>query len=842
MRKLLLAFGTLGLACLVPASPLGAQVVRGRVLDSLSRAPLGASFVVLLDARGVEVDRALTTSTGTFRLEARAPGAHRLRSERIGYRLAVSSPIAVPASGTVSYTFHITPVPLVLSAVEVRAEQECALNPDQAQATLQVWEEIQKALAATAWDGTQELARYRNYNYERDLSANRRRVTREAGKVVEGVADQPYVSLPAEWLAREGYVVSIGDDELEYTLPDANVLLDDAFLSTHCFHVVRDAHNKPGQIGLAFAPVEGHDAPDIRGALWLDEATSELRTLEASYTRLPTGLEDDRAGGTVAFLRLPSGAWIVQRWELRTPMVRMRRQSVGLRDRGRLPEATVVGWRDFGGEVLEVNTADGTIYPANLGHVAGTVFDSTRRGPLAGATVALGGTGFSTVTDSAGAFHIAVPLEGEYAVALSHPWLDSIAYRLDRTVELTRGSTQSVALAVPHARSWLARLCPDAPDSIETGALVGVVRGSDGVTPVGDVRVTGWWQTIGSRGRAYIGVNWEVTAKTDDAGRFVLCQVPTGRALSIRAADDGDSSRTANLILPTAGGRELLFAWDRRRWQPYTHTFRHALPIFKLDLALGEHRAADVAAPPGGWVSGIVTDETTGQGLDGVRVVLNGRDSTMTRDDGTFDVVDIEFVAGANIVTLRRPGYRPRVRGFALAEGQPGLDLSVSLQPTAYMLEPVEVTAVAMDRYLDEVGFYDRQKAYHGQFLDREYIEERLGRADHVTDLLRGLQGIVVVDPEPGKFGSKLTLGIRQGGSRSCDRPLVWVDGVRLADDGFAGPGGAPGDLWGLGGLVMRPEDVYAIEIYRTPSQIPAAYSSAESGCGVILIWTQRGR
>ncbi len=41
---------------------------------------------------------------------------------------------------------------------------------------------------------------------------------------------------------------------------------------------------------------------------------------------------------------------------------------------------------------------------------------------------------------------------------------------------------------------------------------------------------------------------------------------------------------------------------------------------------------------------------------------------------------------------------------------------------------------------------------------------------------------------------------------------------------------------------VVRPEEVYAIEVYRTPSQIPIEYGGAESACGVLLIWTIHGR
>jgi len=275
---------------------------------------------------GREVARALSTSDGGFVLRAPEGGVYRLRSERIGYRAHESTILAVPSGGTISFELRIMALPVVLAAVEVRGEDECAVNPERAAATAVIWEEIRKALAATAWDSTQELIFYRGYSYERDLALHRTHVVREEGRTVEGVAGQPYVSLPPADLAREGYVVE-REDGLWYNLPDAHVLLDDSFLNTHCFHVVRDSLSKPGQVGLAFEPLASRSVADVRGALWLEEENSRLESLEVSFTNLPGWVRDDRVGGTVEFMQLPSGAWIVQRWQVRTPKT-VRRASV----------------------------------------------------------------------------------------------------------------------------------------------------------------------------------------------------------------------------------------------------------------------------------------------------------------------------------------------------------------------------------------------------------------------------------------------------------------------------------------------------------------------------------
>jgi hypothetical protein len=294
--------------------------VTGQVVDSTSGISVGSGFIVLLDREGMEVARALSAGDGRFTLRAPTTGRYRLRSERIGYRAQETTWLELPTDTTINVTVRIEAFPVVLAAVEVVGDERCSVHPERAAQTAVLWEEIRKALAATAWDSTQELLHYRKYSYERDLAEHRTLVTREDGRTVEGLARQPYSSLPAHVLARDGYVVP-REGGLWYNLPDASVLLDDSFLNTHCFHVARDSVSKPGQVGLAFEPVLGRTVSDIRGVLWLNEETSQLRSLDVVFTNVPRGVADDRVGGNVEFMQLPSGAWIVQRWQVRTPKI-----------------------------------------------------------------------------------------------------------------------------------------------------------------------------------------------------------------------------------------------------------------------------------------------------------------------------------------------------------------------------------------------------------------------------------------------------------------------------------------------------------------------------------------
>lgn len=41
---------------------------------------------------------------------------------------------------------------------------------------------------------------------------------------------------------------------------------------------------------------------------------------------------------------------------------------------------------------------------------------------------------------------------------------------------------------------------------------------------------------------------------------------------------------------------------------------------------------------------------------------------------------------------------------------------------------------------------------------------------------------------------------------------------------------------------MISPGDVEAIEVFAGSSQIPAEFGGSTAGCGVIALWTKRGR
>jgi hypothetical protein len=158
-----------------------------------------------------------------------------------------------------------------------------------------------------------------------------------------------------------GYVVVDGDGWTDYG-PDAEVLLSDIFLRTHCF----ETRAEKGLVGLAFTPARGRNLPDVKGTLWVDPDNAELRYLEFTYTRIPERLNAPKAGGRVEFMRVPNGAWIVRDWVIRMPIA----QVVAGAYNTSAPR--VVGYREAGGSAVEIKTENGTVvYRADASHGAG---------------------------------------------------------------------------------------------------------------------------------------------------------------------------------------------------------------------------------------------------------------------------------------------------------------------------------------------------------------------------------------------------------------------------------------------------------------------------------------
>ncbi len=327
------------------ADLLSAQAVRGRLLDASSGEPVAGALIVLLDADGSEVISTVTSARGTYHLRAPGAGVFSIRAERIGFENSLSNEITILAGETVTEELTAASSAIVLPVLAVESESECRVRPEEGEATYVLWEEARKALQVT--EQTAAAYRFDAVTYQRHVNLWGEPLEQGDTQFVSYAGRHPWRSVPIAELEEHGYAREAEEGTYFYG-PDAEVLLSDQFLDSHCF---RYRTGDDIVVGLAFEPVrQVDDRVDVDGVLWLNRETSQLRTLEFRYTGIerPTHLGTGPGPyGQMEFDQLPDGGWIVRDWWIRTP--------TGSRQRG---VQTYVTYAQQGGRVNQTERLD----------------------------------------------------------------------------------------------------------------------------------------------------------------------------------------------------------------------------------------------------------------------------------------------------------------------------------------------------------------------------------------------------------------------------------------------------------------------------------------------------
>jgi hypothetical protein len=292
-------------------SALPAQSVLARVVGVEREGPLSGVIVSLLDAQGTVLESHLTSREGSAAFTKVIAGDYRLRAQMIG-RETVQSDIFRVADEVMVRTIELPYRPITLQGIDVDGGSMCARNQAGAQPTFQVWDEARKALLAAQITQSDNLYRFQVVKNHRS-----KRPSRESVDTTFGEGHDPFRSLAPDELEREGYLRFYANFTYELYGPNTDVFLSRGFERTHCFTLRRDGDH-PAQIGLRFTVARGRDVADIDGTLWLDETSSELRSLEFRYRNLTTLIAAGDSGGQMEYQRLDGGSWVVRRWRLYT--------------------------------------------------------------------------------------------------------------------------------------------------------------------------------------------------------------------------------------------------------------------------------------------------------------------------------------------------------------------------------------------------------------------------------------------------------------------------------------------------------------------------------------------
>lgn len=587
-----------------PAHPLAAQVVRGRLVSADGADPVNGAMVALVTRDGSRVAQSLSRSSGLFELAAPAPAEYRVRADRIGFATTYSEFFRLSAADTLVIQMEAAVEAISLKGIETEGTRRCEVRPREGLAVNTAWEEARKALAAAAWTQERGLYRYEMMDVVRQLDPDGRRVLSEERQYRQGYRKAPYVSRAADSLAATGFA-RISSESSVYWAPDANVLLSDSFLNTHCFTLKQDEDEAEDLLGLAFEPVPGRRITDIEGTLWLERETAELRRLDFRYRNLdlPDALLRGSPGGRVEFEALPNGTWIVSAWSIRMPQGGSAVNPLTGRIDARL-EGIVV----HGGEVVSVRGNEGVVLESDLGgRIVGIVFDSLQTG-LPGARVFIEGTegaSAEVITDEEGRFQISRLKSGVYDVNFAYAYFEPFGYRPEPfRVEVAEDAETpaQVNFAAPTQRQVMARLCrsQERGRSLSTagsalvfsGILAGRVTDDAGnAVPDAEVRVLARAyavNTSGAESRSDSPVREAklreertgVVVTTNAAGYYLACWVPVDTTLEVAVLEPGDKIDRS--------GMEAVYSpselWEQRRQSIIIpERLRHG----RLDIRLG---------------------------------------------------------------------------------------------------------------------------------------------------------------------------------------------------------------------------------------------------------------
>jgi len=244
-------------------------------------------------------------------------------------------------------------------------------------------------------------------------------------------------------------------------------------------------------------------------------------------------------------------------------------------------------------------------------------------------------------------------------------------------------------------------------------------------------------------------------------------------------------------------------------------------------------------------VTGRVLDAESGAPIDAVAVRLAGERAEFvgaTDDQGNFLFARVP--SGTYEIVLEHLAYGTRSDSLEVDPGVlVSLELRMGMEPIE--LEPLVVMAERRSVSPMLLGFYERMSMdVGGRFITREDIEER--QPVRITHMIQEDPWVTMITAKEA-FGNYGCLAPwfrgkwQRDPSRGLQRcyPDVYVDGIKLN----RGRRGAQASLESVCiDEFVVPSEVEAIEVYKGAASLPAEFGGSSGRCGVIVIWTRRGR
>lgn len=443
----------------------------------------------------------------------------------------------------------------------------------------------------------------------------------------------------------------------------------------------------------------------------------------------------------------------------------------------------------------------------------GTVYDSVRLRPLAGAQVYLDSSALVVTADSDGRFRLEGIPAGSHYLSVEHPVLDTLGIKLRSEMETyAAGETKAAEIAIPSPEALMSLFCSPAWRARGPASLVGRVREADTGKPATSAKVSlVWYELDVTRSLRRVPRVRESSVGPD--GMYRICGLPAGiegRIQVIRGTlTSGD--------VPINFGQDLLAMRSMSIAGPGDVAASQAPAT-----SVSDSTPAATAAPTTGRAVGSArllgrVQNKAGKPLVGARVQLEGTTRTaVTRPSGDF-VLD-GLPSGTQTVSARLLGYAPVEEAVDLSSREPR-SVTITMEDFVPVLETVRVN-VQRERALDNVGYASRKRTGQGWYMDGDEIKRR--QALNFSDVLRSAPGIKI-----SSYMGKQMIENTRDPVRGC--VVVWVDGSMWQQI-------EPGDIDDF----VKPWELGAIEVYSS-SSTPAQYQQpGRGGCATVLAWTSR--
>jgi hypothetical protein len=211
-------------------------------------------------------------------------------------------------------------------------------------------------------------------------------------------------------------------------------------------------------------------------------------------------------------------------------------------------------------------------------------------------------------------------------------------------------------------------------------------------------------------------------------------------------------------------------------------------------------------------LKGRIVDDETGDPVANAVVRIKGLPPLTANSQGRFELSSLP--AGSVELAIQAIGYAAQTHRFPASAGEV-IDRIFPLQFTGAKLPDIEVEGRAQRLAPRYVQFERRRGLGMGAYFRWDELKDR-GYAT-VGDALRTVRG-VKIRCDQAAFECFAVMAR----SPQC-APVWWIDGIEIRSFHENTP--------------IR--DLYGIEIYRGPGEVPGEFGGSNAGCGVIVMWTK---